>query len=62
MKNTLDYILNYYENKEKTKSVSTDVMTESDYELWEYLCGDEDVRHLYNYYDIQTLDNETLTI
>ena len=53
MKNTLDEILKHYENKEETKSVSVDTgMSEADYELWEYLCGDGDVRHLFNYYDI----------
>jgi hypothetical protein len=62
MKNTFNDILKHYEKEEKTKRVNTDVMSESNYELWEYLCGDEDVRHLYNYYDIQTLDNKSLTI
>ena len=62
MKNTLDEILEHYEKKEETKSVTTQVMSEADYELWEYLCGDGDVRHLYNYYDIQTLYNNTITI
>ncbi len=62
MKNTLDKILEHYEKEEQTKSVNTDVISETDYQLWEYLCGDGDVRHLYNYYDVQILDNETLTI
>lgn len=62
MKNIMDEILKHYEKEEQTKRLNTDVMSESDYELWEYLCGNGDVRHLYNYYDIQTLDNKTLTI
>ena len=53
MKNTLDKILEHYENKEETKSVSVDTgMSEADYELNEYLNGNGDVRHLYNYYDL----------
>lgn len=62
MENKLYEILEHYEKTEQTELVITGCMSESDYELWEYLCGDEDVRHLYNYYDIQTLDNESLTI
>jgi len=31
-------------------------MSEADYELWEYLCGDGDIRHLFNYYDIVGFD------
>jgi hypothetical protein len=62
MKNALDEILEHYENKEHTNTISTNNWSEADYELWEYLCGDGDVRHLYNYYDIQTLDNKTITI
>lgn len=63
MKKTFDEILEHYENKEETKLVSVETgMSEADYELWEYLCGDGDVRHLFNYYDIQTLDNKTITI
>ena len=45
--NTLDNILEDYENKKETTTVE-----EKDYELWEYLCGDGDIRHLYNYYDL----------
>jgi hypothetical protein len=53
MKNTMGEILEHYEKKEETKSVSVDrSMSEADYELWEYLCGDGDVRHLHNYYDL----------
>lgn len=58
MKNTMNEILKHYENKEETKSVSVDTgMSEADYELWEYLCGDGDVRHLFNYYDIVGFNN-----
>ena len=62
MKNTLDEILEHYENKEKTKSVSVDTWSESDYELWEYLCGNGDIRHLYNHYDLVEPDNQTSII
>ena len=62
MKNLSHEILEYYENKEEVKSASVDTWSEADYELWEYLCGDGDVRHLYNYYDIQTLYNNTITL
>lgn len=62
MKNTINEVLEHYENKKNTQSISSETWSESDYELWEYLCGDGDGRHLYNYYDIQTLDKETLTI
>ena len=49
----MDEILEHYENKEETKSVSVDTgMSEADYELNEYLNGNGDVRHLYNYYDL----------
>lgn len=58
MINTMDEILEHYENKEETKSVSVDTgMSEADYELWEYLCGDGDVTHLYNYYDLVGWEN-----
>lgn len=58
MKTTMDEILEHYENKEETKSVSVDTsMSEADYELWEYLCGDGDVIHLYNYYDLVGWEN-----
>ena len=57
MKTTLDEILEHYEKKEETKSVSVDtVMSEADYELWEYLCGDGYIRTLYNYYDLVELN------
>ena len=53
MKNTMDEILEHYENNEETKLVSVGTgMSEADYELLEYLCGDGDVRHLYNYYNL----------
>ena len=50
MKNTLDNILEDYESKNETTTVEG--MSEKDYELWQYLCGDGDSRHLYNYYDL----------
>lgn len=53
--NTLDNILEDYENKNETTTVEG--MSEKDYELWEYLCGDGDVKHLYNYYDL--MEDET---
>jgi hypothetical protein len=56
MKNTLDKVLEHYENKTQTiintESISDNTMSEAHYELWEYLCGDRDIRHLYNYYDL----------
>ena len=49
----MDEILEHYENNEETKLVSVGTgMSEADYELLEYLCGDGDVRHLYNYYNL----------
>lgn len=39
----MEDILNYYEQ---------DVLTEQASEhLWNYLCGDGDIRHLHEYYD-----------
>ena len=60
MKNTLDEILEQYEKKEETKSVSVDTtMSEADYELLEYLCGNGEIQHLYNYYDYMGWWNQT---
>lgn len=57
----MDEILEYYENKEETKSVSVDTsMSEADYELWEYLCGDKGIHHLYNYYDLKDAEDKNL--
>lgn len=52
MKNTLDEVLEYYEKKHQKKYVSSDILSESSNELWEYFFGDGNVQHLYNYYDL----------
>lgn len=60
MKNTMNEILEQYENKEETKSVSMDTWSEADYELWQYLCGDKGIHHLYNYYDLKDAEDKNL--
>ena len=52
MKNTLEEILNEYVKQDEVKNPTTEELSTASYELWEYLCGDGDVRHLYNYYEI----------
>lgn len=52
MKNTLDEILSQYEKEQENQPRVERKVTESDYELWEYLCGNGNVIHLYNYYDL----------
>jgi hypothetical protein len=52
MKNTLDSILEDYESNNET---TVEDMSEKDYELWQYLCGDGDISHLHNYYDLQKI-------
>ena len=49
--NALDKVLESYEVKTKVES-TTDGFKDSDYELWEYLCGSGNVQHLYNHYDL----------
>jgi hypothetical protein len=38
-------------NKERFNA-KREQLKESDIALWNYLCGDGDTRHLYNYYDL----------
>ncbi len=38
-------------NKERFNT-KREQLKESDIALWNYLCGDGDTRHLYNYYDL----------
>ncbi len=38
-------------NKERFKAKQEQIK-ESDIALWNYLCGDKDIRHLYDYYDL----------
>jgi hypothetical protein len=52
MKNTLEEILSQYEKEQENQPRVEREVTESDYELWEYLCGNGNVIHLYNYYDL----------
>jgi hypothetical protein len=57
MKTTLDDILEYYENKKQTQNTTVRTVDiqeppEATYELCEYLFGNGDIQHLYNYYNI----------
>jgi len=38
-------------NKERFNA-KREQIKESDIALWNYLCGDKDIRHLYDYYDL----------
>lgn len=49
----LEEVLAQYETKEQETKVES-AWTEADYELNEYLNGDGDVTHLYNYYDLSS--------
>jgi hypothetical protein len=51
-KSLLDEVLAHYENNDQSTNETTSEMKESDMALWNYLCGDGDIRHLYNYYDL----------
>ena len=51
-KSLLDEVLACYENNDKSTDETPSAMKESDYALWNYLCGDGDNRHLYEYYDL----------
>lgn len=48
----LEEVLAQYETKEQETQVES-TWTEADYELNEYLNGNGDIRHLYNYYDLK---------
>jgi len=52
MNNTLEEILSQYEKEQENQPRVEREVTESDYELWEYLCGNGNIIHLYNYYDL----------
>ena len=39
-------------NKKLTSKVEQDGVKESDMALWNYLCGDGNVQHLFDYYDL----------
>ena len=49
--NTLDAIFEHYQKPELTQEQVEELNKESSEHLWNYLCGDGDTRHLYNYYD-----------
>jgi hypothetical protein len=39
-------------NKKLTSKVEQDGVKESDMALWNYLCGDGNVQHIFDYYDL----------
>ena len=49
--NTLDAILEQYQKPELTEEQRKQIQTEADEHLCNYLLGDGESRHLYNYYD-----------
>lgn len=49
--NTLDFILQQYEKPTLTQEEVKQIKDEASNHLWNYLCGDGDARHLYDYYD-----------
>jgi hypothetical protein len=51
-KSVLDEILAQYENNDQPTDETPSEMKESDYKLQEYLVGDGNTRHLYDYYDL----------
>ena len=51
-KTLLDEVLEHYENNDQPTDETTSEMKESDYELQEFLVGDGDIKHLYEYYDL----------
>lgn len=51
-KSLLDEVLIQYETNHQPTYETSSEMKESDYVLWNYLCGDGDIRHLYEYYDL----------
>lgn len=51
-KSLLDEVLAQYETNDQPKDETTSDMKELDYTIWNYLCGDGDIRHLYDYYDL----------
>ncbi len=56
----LDKVLEHYEQKEKEPlfpEQQHQMSVEASEHLSNYLCGDGDVRHLYNYYDCLEKNN-----
>jgi hypothetical protein len=51
-KSLLDEVLAHYENNDKPTDETPSEMKESDYKLQEYLVGNGNTRHLYDYYDL----------
>jgi hypothetical protein len=52
-KSILDELLEQYEKiTDQPIDETPSEMKESDHALWNYLCGDGDIRHLYDYYDL----------
>jgi hypothetical protein len=51
-KSVLYEILAQYENNDQPTDETPSEMKESDYKLQEYLVGDGNTRHLYDYYDL----------
>ena len=48
----LDEVLAQYENNDKDTDETPSEMKESVLALWNYLCGDGNTQHLYDYYDL----------
>jgi hypothetical protein len=51
-KSLLDEVLAHYENNNQPIDETPSELKESDYKIQEYLVGDGDTRHLYDYYDL----------
>jgi hypothetical protein len=51
-KSLLDEVLAQYEKTDQPTDETSSEMKQSELALWNYLCGDGDIRHLYDYYDL----------
>ena len=51
-KSLLDEVMSHYENNDQPTDETPSEMKESDCALWNYLCGDGDIQHLYDHYDL----------
>ena len=51
-KSLLDEVLDQYENNDQSTNETPSEIKESDYAIWNYLCGDGDIQQLYDYYDL----------
>jgi len=49
---TLEEVLEHYQKPNEPVSPEQQQLKESDIAIWNYLCGDGDIRHLYDYYDL----------